>query len=164
MLTFKERDGKNDNASNINRAADIFRLNLKISKSTFIRLFKTIPARPLAGGIVATGHDFKKLNEIMPHPVYGWMTWIGVLNPTKETIEKMESLHLFDEAYNCAVITFNKNISRKRSNNEVFSDQSDIIVPSVCLSTNHREEKSHDESHKIIKRHTICVPKNRLRP
>ncbi|MDP3705151.1 MAG: DUF6194 family protein [Legionellaceae bacterium] len=107
MLTFKEKDGKNDSASQVNRPG-VFRLNLKISKATFIKLFDNVPARPAAGSVVATGHDFTQRDTIMPHPVYGWMTWICVLNPSEATIARMESLHLFDEAYQAAVGTFNK--------------------------------------------------------
>jgi hypothetical protein len=44
-----------------------------------------LPARPPAGGVVATGHDFDRLDVIMPHPVYGWRAWICVLNPSQQT-------------------------------------------------------------------------------
>ncbi len=115
MMTFKERDGKNDSASRINRQPGLFRLNLKISKETFIKLFDGVPSRPAAGHTVATGHDFTKLDTIMPHPVYGWMTWIAVINPSAKTIAEMESLNLFDEAYRAAVETFNKKTGTKNS-------------------------------------------------
>ncbi len=108
MLTFKERDGQNDAASQISARSGVFRLNLKISKPTFITLFNEIPKRPAAGCIVATGHDFTQLDTIMPHPVYGWMTWICILNPSENMIIEMEALHLFDEAYAAAVHTFEK--------------------------------------------------------
>ncbi|MDQ5890567.1 MAG: hypothetical protein QG604_441 [Candidatus Dependentiae bacterium] len=115
MLTFKEKDGIHDAASQVNRSSVQFRLNLKISRDSFTKLFGAVPARPPAGGIVATGHDFTQLDEIMPHPVYGWMTWICVLNPSDSTIEKMASLRLFDEAYAAAIDTFNKKAKRKLS-------------------------------------------------
>lgn len=105
FLTFKEKDGPNDAASNVNRPG-VFRLNLGISKATFVRLFGHIPERPAAGGVVRTGHDFQALDCIMPHPVYGWMAWIGVLNPGPETFEAMTPL--FDEGYRLAVERFKK--------------------------------------------------------
>jgi Family of unknown function (DUF6194) len=37
----------------------------------------------------------------MPHPVYGQMFWIGVLNPTAATFEKVQPL--MAEAYDSAV-------------------------------------------------------------
>ena len=113
MLTFKEKDGQNDSASNITRRPDVFRMNMKISKESFVKLFGSVPGRPAAGGVVATGHDFQKLDTIMPHPVYGWMTWICVLNPSLQTIEHMESIGLFNEAYSAAVKTFDKRTGSK---------------------------------------------------
>jgi hypothetical protein len=113
MLTFKEKDGKHDAASHINRRPGDFRMNLKISKPTFIQLFGEIPKRPAAGSVIATGHDFTERDIIMPHPVYGWMTWICVVNPSEATIERMESLHLFQEAYDAAVATFCKKTKMK---------------------------------------------------
>lgn len=117
FLTFKEKDGENDAASKINRG-NIYRLNMKISKKSFEHLFGTIPKRPLAGQIVDTGHDFTQLDTLMPHPVYGWMTWICVLNPTKNTILKMEEQSLFEEAYQAAVSTIDKKL-KKISNQQL---------------------------------------------
>ena len=91
VLTIKEKDGPNDKASNVNREG-IFRLNLGISKTTFTEMFGAIPKRPAAGQIVSTGHDFTRLDEITPHPVYGWMSWVAVLNPSEETFEKLKPL------------------------------------------------------------------------
>lgn len=45
--------------------------------------------RPGKGGAVAGPWNFTALNVLMPHPVYGWMGWIAVLNPTTETFERM---------------------------------------------------------------------------
>jgi len=115
VLTFKEKDGENDSASNLNRG-NIYRLNLKISKKTYLSLFSYIPARPLAGNIISTGHDFTNFNQLMPHPIYGWMTWICVLNPTLTTIESMEKHGLFEEAYQAAFINIQRRLKNKRSN------------------------------------------------
>jgi len=91
ILTVKEKDGENDKASNLSRAG-VFRVNLGIRKHTFAELFTHIPKRPAAGGIVKMEYDFTALDQIMPHPVYGWMGWIAVLNPSKETFEKLKPL------------------------------------------------------------------------
>lgn len=72
LLLFKEKDGSNDSASNVNRSG-VYRLNLGISRSTFIEMFGLIPKRSPAGQVVQTGHDFQQLDEIMPHPVYAWI-------------------------------------------------------------------------------------------
>ena len=43
-------------------------------------------------GVVQTGHDFSQRDRILPHPVYGWMCWIAVLNPSHETFEEVKPL------------------------------------------------------------------------
>jgi hypothetical protein len=43
----------------------------------------------LDGGIVATGHDFSRLDARLPHPVYTAMSWMCVLSPSAETFEKV---------------------------------------------------------------------------
>jgi hypothetical protein len=99
FLSFKERDGANDSASKISPGD--YRLNVGISKAAFINRFGAVPARPAAGEVVQTGHDFSQQDRILPHPVYGWMWWIAILNPTHETFEEIKPL--LSEAYERAV-------------------------------------------------------------
>jgi Family of unknown function (DUF6194) len=112
LLTFKERDGAHDSASRINRGG-VYRLNLGITKATFVQLFGAIPARPAAGGVVATGHDFAALDTLTPHPVYGWMAWVAVLNPSPPTFERLKPL--IAEGYDAAVEKFRKRARRSRA-------------------------------------------------
>lgn len=112
VLTFKEKDGANDSASQLNTGRK-YRLNLKISKQTFIKWFKSIPKRPSAGKIIEGEYDFTELDKLMPHPVYGWMTWVCVINPTVKTIELMESEGFFEEAYQAAVVTMDKKLKKR---------------------------------------------------
>lgn len=105
VLTVKEKDGPNDKASLVNRPG-IFRLNLGISRASFIKLFGRVPLRPPAGGIVLTGHDFRQIDRIMPHPVYGWMCWIAVLNPSRATFATLEPM--IDEAVGIAAAKFRR--------------------------------------------------------
>ena len=112
VLTFKEKDGKNDSASKLN-TGNRYRLNLKISKGTFIKLFTLVPKRPAAGEVIEGEYNFTELDKLLPHPVYGWMTWVCILNPTLKTIEWMESNGLFEEAYDAAVATINKKLMKR---------------------------------------------------
>lgn len=107
VLTFKEKDGANDKASNVNREG-VYRLNLGVSKNTFTEMFGVIPKRPLAGEIVSTGHDFTALDQITPHPVYGWMSWIAVLNPSYDTFVKLKPL--IAEGVSLAEIKYQKKV------------------------------------------------------
>ena len=108
FATLKAKDGDNDKASSLNRPG-VFRLNIGISKPTYQSLFGEPPARPPAGGIVATGHDFAAQDILTPHPVYGWMAWVSVVNPIPETFEKVKPL--LAEAHGLAAGKFNKRVS-----------------------------------------------------
>lgn len=105
FATLKENDGDNDRASNLRRPT-VFRLNIGISKATYRSLFGPPPSRPAAGGVVDTGHDFTALDQLLPHPVYGWMSWVCVLNPSIATFQTAKPL--LAEAYDLAVGKFAK--------------------------------------------------------
>lgn len=105
VLTIKERDGENDKGSNLNREG-VFRVNLGLRKEHFKEIFGYIPRRPEAGGVVDMDYDFKELDKIIPHPVYAWMGWISILNPSKETFEKLKPL--IEVAYNFSREKFSK--------------------------------------------------------
>lgn len=111
FATLKEKDGQNDRASNLNRS-DVFRLNIGISKLTYRSLFGQQPSRPHAGGVVDTGHDFTALDQLTPHPVYGWMAWVSVLNPSAATFEAVKPL--LSEAYSLSADKFAKRIEQAR--------------------------------------------------
>lgn len=99
ILTVKEKDGDNDKSSVLDRDG-IYRVNLGLRKNTFTKLFGEVPKRPQKGGVVDMDYDFTAGDRIIPHPVYAWMSWICVLNPTKHTFESMKPL--IAEAYEYA--------------------------------------------------------------
>lgn len=109
FATLKSRDGANDRASRLDRPG-VFRLNVGIGRATYRSLFGALPARPAAGGVVDTGHDFSALDVLMPHPVYGWMAWVGVLNPGAETFARIEPLLV--EAHALAAERFGRRVAR----------------------------------------------------
>jgi hypothetical protein len=86
---------EHDQASNLSRPG-VFRLNVGVSKETFRSLFGGGPER---AGEAGTGdeHDFTALDRIMPHPVYGKMYWVCVLNPGEATLKRAQEL--LAEAY-----------------------------------------------------------------
>lgn len=105
VLTIKEKDGENDKSSNLNRD-NVFRVNLGVRKTTFKKMFGEIPKRPSAGGIVSMNFDFTELDKIIPHPVYAWMGWISVLNPSLKTFESLKPY--IEEAYEFSKEKFSK--------------------------------------------------------
>jgi hypothetical protein len=88
MVTLVTTDSY-DQFSQLDRPS-VFRLNIGLSRATFRSLFVT-----------GKDYDFAALDQIMPHPVYGQMFWICVLNPTVATFEKVQPL--LAEAYDSAV-------------------------------------------------------------
>jgi hypothetical protein len=101
----------NDQFSNLNRPS-VFRLNIGIDKQTFRSLFGK-PSLPSGSDSAAISgenesfYDFTALDQIMPHPVYGRMFWVCVLNPGEETFET-KVRQLLGEAYNLAVSKYKR--------------------------------------------------------
>lgn len=107
LATLKNKDGDNDRASCLDRPA-VFRFNLGVSKQTYRSLFGPPPARPVAGGVVHTGHNFAELGQWVPHPVYAWMSWVCVLNPSAATFAR--AMPWLDEAHGLTAAKFNKRV------------------------------------------------------
>lgn len=81
-----------DDGSNLNRPS-VFRLNFGVGKQTFRELFGT-------GDADANSYDFTALDQLMPHPTYGKMFWVCVLNPTEATFQSVQPL--LAESYSLA--------------------------------------------------------------
>jgi hypothetical protein len=102
FITIKKKDGPNDQASNLDRDG-IYRLNLGITEKSFINLFSMIPSRPAKGKSINGSCDFTQLNILTPHPVYGWMKWVSILNPDPVSFELIKAL--LEEKYKILVNT-----------------------------------------------------------
>jgi hypothetical protein len=105
-----------DQFSNLERES-VFRLNLGISKQTFQSLFGVLKRASDEGSIAESDdydgrYDFTALDVVMPHPVYGRMYWVCILNPSDETFET-KVRPLIAEAYNQAVSKYDKQASRR---------------------------------------------------
>ena len=111
-----------DQLSNLNRPS-VFRLNIGIGKPTFRSLFGD-PARSSGRDRAeindenANGYDFTALDQLMPHPVYGRMYWVCVLNPDQETFET-KVRQLLAEAYDLAVSKY-KRLADRRANSSTL--------------------------------------------
>lgn len=105
VLTVKEKDGDNDKSSDLNREG-IYRVNIGVRKSTFTGMFGYVPARPSKGGTVDMPYGFTQTDKLLPHPVYAWMSWLCVLNPSAATFEQIKPL--IKEAYEYAKEKYSK--------------------------------------------------------
>ena len=110
FCTIKEKNGDNDKSSGLDRD-EVFRLSIGISKTTYENLFGLKPKRPAKGCIVDTDNDFTAINELMPHPIYGWMSWVQILSPSVSSFASL--LPLLTEAHSNAIIKFNKKTANK---------------------------------------------------
>ena len=105
-----------DQFSNLNRPS-VFRLNIGIGKQAFRMLFSD-PARSSGrdstaiSGENVSDYDFTALDQVMPHPVYGRMYWVCVLNPSDETFET-KVRQLLTEAYDLAVSRYKRQAARR---------------------------------------------------
>ena len=109
FATVKSKDGDNDKASHLYRDG-IFRLNIGTSKPLFFERFGPPPARPTKGMAIDGDWDFQTLNQLTPHPVYGWMSWVSILNPSDASLADIEPS--LQAGYDKAVAAFNKRIAK----------------------------------------------------
>jgi hypothetical protein len=94
VVTFKHRDGTHDRASALGSDGKRYRFNLGIEQPEYERLFGSRPKRPSAGGVIDYDCDFTQSSILMPHPVYGWMGWISVVNPERKMLPELLELSL----------------------------------------------------------------------
>ena len=109
FATVKEQDGANDKASHLDRPG-LFRLSFGLPAGDYEALFGPRPTRPVKGGCVATGHDFTAIDELTPHPVYGWMGWVQILSPSRRTFAEIQPL--LSAGYESAVQKYTRQIAR----------------------------------------------------
>ena len=105
LATIKEKDGENDRGSHLDRPG-VWRLNIGVAKSTYQRMFGPPPPRPGKGAVIEGPWDFTQLDQVMPHPVYGWMGWIAVLSPSAPTWSNCQTL--IRDAHDRARLAFAK--------------------------------------------------------
>jgi hypothetical protein len=115
FATLKSSDDEYDNMSKLNRPS-VFRLNIGIGKESYRTLFGAPPSRHAKQsgepeGSDTNSYDFTALDQLLPHPVYGRMHWVCVLNPSKESFESVKPL--LEEAYALAVKKYERQRTRK---------------------------------------------------
>jgi len=101
FTTIATADNEGDRVSNLDRPG-VFRLNIGVSKPTFLSLFGT-------GKVDVSAYDFTVLDTIMPHPDYAAQSWLCVLNPSDTTFQRLRPW--LNEAYELAV----KRASRRKT-------------------------------------------------
>ncbi len=108
FATLVTTDDEYDQFSNLSRPS-VFRLSIGISKATYRSRFG---AEPFTSNAVDSGYDFTALDQVMPHPVYGRMYWVCILNPSAATFQAVIQ-PLLAEAYELDVSKHAKRKTRE---------------------------------------------------
>ena len=106
--TIKESDGPNDAFSYLDREG-VYRISIGIGKKNYQQIFGAVPKRAAKGESTLAGiWDFHQLDLLTPHPVYAWMGWVCILEPTGLNQRTVKSL--IAESYEIAVTKFENKI------------------------------------------------------
>lgn len=89
FATIVSRDNEFDNTSNLNRDG-FFRFNIGLKKKSFVELFAGKEHYKGIGGYLKSDIDFTVVDKIFPHPMYGFMYWVSVVNPSAETFALLQ--------------------------------------------------------------------------
>jgi len=100
-----------DCASNLNRPS-VFRLNIGVGKETYRSLFGAPSSPSGTGDGGESDYDFTALDQLLPHPVYGRMYWVCVLNPSAATFQTVVR-PLLAEAYDIVVSKGARRVARR---------------------------------------------------
>jgi hypothetical protein len=92
FASLKDHDGPNDSSADLTRS-DVYRFAVGMAPATYRGRFGPQPARPPKGGVIdLAGYDPTRLGTLMPHPVYGWMSWVQILSPTAAQFDALRPL------------------------------------------------------------------------
>jgi hypothetical protein len=106
FATIKESDGPNDKASELDREG-VFRLSTGVGSATYEAMFGPKPKRPAKGGVVALTADFVNLDQLHPHPVYAWLGWVAINNPSPASLPMVQEL--LETSYRLVKVKYDKN-------------------------------------------------------
>ena len=74
-------------------------MNIAVSSAEFARLFG-FPPRQIAENRPSDPVDFAAVDRLVPHPVYGALGWVAVVNPGEAT--EAEVIRLLEAAHAAA--------------------------------------------------------------
>lgn len=97
--TIVTKDYPDDTASRLDEEGR-WRVNIHIDRSTFVRLTDEEPRH------LTRHRDFAATDQINPHPVYGALGWVAIVNPGERTMST--ALELLREAHRAARLRFER--------------------------------------------------------
>lgn len=92
LAAVKDHDGPNDRSAKLSRTG-VYRFAFGMTRDAYARRFGPHPARPPKGGMIEVpGYDPTRVGELMPHPIYGWMSWAQILAPSAAQFKSLKPL------------------------------------------------------------------------
>lgn len=95
--TIVTKNYPDDDASDL-EAPDRWRVNIHVGRATFLELTGEEPRS------LSRPRDYAAADRVVPHPVYGGLGWVSVVNPGERTTETV--LELLREAHDAARARF----------------------------------------------------------
>jgi hypothetical protein len=89
FATIVTKDNEYEKVSNLNREG-FFRINIGLDKETFMPLFGGLTDKKGLEAYMDVGIDFTVEDTLMPHPTYGSLYWVCVVNPSAKTFETLK--------------------------------------------------------------------------
>jgi hypothetical protein len=81
-----------DAASQLDRDAGTYRVNLGIGREAYEALLGTAPRQAAGYDVIDTGTDYTATDTVMPHPFYAPLHWICIVNPGPSTGRQLAGL------------------------------------------------------------------------
>lgn len=89
FATIVTKDNEYEKISNLNREG-FFRLNIGLDKETFMPLFGGLTEKKGLESFMDVGIDFTVEDTLLPHPTYGSLYWVCVVNPSEKTFDGLK--------------------------------------------------------------------------
>ena len=86
-----------DAASDLDRDAGTYRVNLGVGPEEYERLLGPAPRQPAGYEVIDTGADYTAVDTVLPHPFYAPLHWVCIVNPGPRTREQLAGL--LDQAH-----------------------------------------------------------------
>lgn len=81
-----------DAASQLDRDARTYRVNLGIGRKAYEALLGKAPREAAGYRVIDTGADYTATDTVLPHPFYAPLHWICVVNPGPRTRDGLATL------------------------------------------------------------------------
>jgi hypothetical protein len=99
-----------DTISKLNRPG-AYRLNVGLTKATYVASFGAAPTQHDANGVLKTEFDYAAVDTLMPQPIYASQHWVSVVNPGEATLGTVRTL--LAEAHGFAARKFASHQARR---------------------------------------------------